>query len=115
MTTMLRYAFLTVPALVLAGVLLIHPNDEADTVYESVRPSWTRRRSVRSRLPKTGSRPSSPRPPRLGAEWGDNGCQGDLLTEAIGAPLLSAIERSMVATHGIQLLVAPAGEDGTGR
>ena len=38
MTAMLRYAFLTVPPLVLAGVLLMHPNDEADTIYESVRP-----------------------------------------------------------------------------
>ena len=38
MTTLLRRAFITVPPLVLAGVLLIHPNDEAATIYESVRP-----------------------------------------------------------------------------
>ena len=38
MTTLLRRAFMTVPPLVLAGVLLIHPNDDADTIYESVRP-----------------------------------------------------------------------------
>jgi hypothetical protein len=38
MTTLLRPAFMAVPPLVLAGVLLMHPNDEADTVYESVKP-----------------------------------------------------------------------------
>ena len=38
MTTLLRRAFMTVPPLVLAGVLLMHPNDEADTAYESVGP-----------------------------------------------------------------------------
>lgn len=38
MTTLLRRAFITVPPLVLAGVLLKHPNDEAETIYESVRP-----------------------------------------------------------------------------
>ena len=38
MTTTFRYAFLTVLPLALAGVLLMHPNDEADTIYESVRP-----------------------------------------------------------------------------
>jgi hypothetical protein len=38
MSTLLRRAFITVPPLVLAGVLLMHPNDEGDTIYESVRP-----------------------------------------------------------------------------
>ena len=38
MTTLLRRAFMMVPPLVLAGVLLIHPNDEGDTIYQSVRP-----------------------------------------------------------------------------
>lgn len=38
MSALLRRAFMIVPALVLAGVLLLHPNDEADTIYESVRP-----------------------------------------------------------------------------
>ena len=38
MTTTFRYAFLIVLPLALAGVLLMHPNDEADTIYESVRP-----------------------------------------------------------------------------
>ena len=38
MSILLRRALITVPPLVLAGVLLIHPNDEGDTIYESVRP-----------------------------------------------------------------------------
>ena len=38
MSTLLRRAFITVPPLVLGGVLLMHPNDEGDTIYESVRP-----------------------------------------------------------------------------
>ena len=38
MSILLRRAFITVPPLVLAGVLLMHPNDEGDTIYESVRP-----------------------------------------------------------------------------
>jgi hypothetical protein len=38
MSILLRRAFITVPPLVLAGTLLMHPNDEGDTIYESVRP-----------------------------------------------------------------------------
>jgi hypothetical protein len=38
MSILFRRAFITVPPLVLAGVLLMHPNDEGDTIYESVRP-----------------------------------------------------------------------------
>jgi len=38
MTTILRRAFIGIPPLVLAGVLLKHPNDEAETIYESVQP-----------------------------------------------------------------------------
>jgi hypothetical protein len=38
MSILLRRAFITVPPLVLAGVLLMHPNDEGDTIYGSVRP-----------------------------------------------------------------------------
>jgi hypothetical protein len=38
MSILLRRAFITVAPLVLAGVLLKHPNDEGDTIYESVRP-----------------------------------------------------------------------------
>lgn len=35
---LLRRAFLAVPAVALAGVLLLHPTDERDTIYESVGP-----------------------------------------------------------------------------
>ena len=38
MTTWLRRTLLTVPPLVLAGVLLKHPNDEGETIYQSVKP-----------------------------------------------------------------------------
>jgi hypothetical protein len=38
MSILFRRAFITVPPLVLAGVLLMHPNDEGDPIYESVRP-----------------------------------------------------------------------------
>jgi hypothetical protein len=38
MTTLLRRTLLTAPPLVLAGVLLKHPNDEGETIYQSVRP-----------------------------------------------------------------------------
>jgi hypothetical protein len=38
MSILLRRAFITVPPLVLGSVLRMHPNDEADTIYESVRP-----------------------------------------------------------------------------
>jgi len=38
MTTLLRRTLLTVPPLVLAGVLLKHPNDEGETIYQSVKP-----------------------------------------------------------------------------
>ena len=38
MSVLLRRAFIAVPPLALAGVLLMHPNDEGDTIYESVRP-----------------------------------------------------------------------------
>ena len=37
MTTLLRRALLSVPPLVLAGVLLKHPNDEGETIYQSVK------------------------------------------------------------------------------
>src|SRR5919106_2535969 len=38
MTTWLRRTLLTVPPLVIAGVLLKHPNDEGEKIYQSVRP-----------------------------------------------------------------------------
>ena len=38
MSILLRRAFITLPPLVLAGVLLKHPNDEGETIYQSVRP-----------------------------------------------------------------------------
>ena len=38
MNTLFRRTRLTVPSLVLAGVLLKHPNDEGETIYQSVRP-----------------------------------------------------------------------------
>jgi hypothetical protein len=41
MTTLLRRTLLTAPPLVLAGVLLKHPNDEGETIYQSVSPSST--------------------------------------------------------------------------
>jgi hypothetical protein len=39
MSILLRRAFITVPPLVLAGVLLMHPNDEGDTIYASGSPT----------------------------------------------------------------------------
>ena len=39
MTPLLRRALIVVPPLALAGVLLIHPNDEGDTIYASIQPT----------------------------------------------------------------------------